>query len=282
MAVPVFADLHMHTTASDGDFSPPRLVAEATTVGLRAIAICDHDTVAGAREAAAFSRNALEIIPGIEMSANVGNDEVHVLGLFIDFEDAELLQRLSWLQEQRIMRVRRFCDRLTELDVPIEFADVEKEASGESIGRPHIARAMIRRGYVQSVNEAFDKYLASGRQAFVPRTDVTPEECIATIHAAGGVASLAHPFTIADPEAMLGRLQPGGLDALESEYGAYSEEQRSELRSLAMRFGLLSTGGSDYHGPTHRESNPPGSGGVSQSELERVRQRANRNRVNRP
>jgi predicted metal-dependent phosphoesterase TrpH len=282
VAGPVFADLHMHTTASDGELSPSRLVAEATAAGLRAIAICDHDTVAGIREAAPFSGNRVEIVTGIEMSANVGNDEVHVLGLFVNIEDHELLQRLSWLQQQRLARVRRFCDRLSELGLPIEFADVEREASGESIGRPHIARAMIRRGYVQSVNDAFDKYLASGRPAFVPRTDITPEDCIATIHAAGGVASLAHPFTIVDPEAMLGRLRPVGLDAVESEYGAYSEDQRSELRSLATRFDLLRTGGSDYHGPTHRESNPPGSGGVSQSELESIRHRANRNRANRP
>jgi predicted metal-dependent phosphoesterase TrpH len=216
------------------------------------------------------------------MSANVGEDEVHVLGYFLDRKAPVLTRALAELRYQRVDRMRRFCVRLTDLGLPLSFDEVQAEASGESIGRPHVARAMIKRGYVASVNEAFEKYLASGRPAFVPRTDVTPEWSIELIHSAGGVASLAHPFTIKEPYPMIEHLVRHGLDAIEVEYGEYNVPQRTWLRQVASEFALLPTGGSDFHGEGHREDAPLGSGGVTRDQLETLRQRSTQYETNQP
>ncbi len=277
-----YADLHTHTTASDGLTSPEELVRLAAHAGLQAIAICDHDTVAGSLQASALPSLPIRIIPGIEMSANVGEDEVHVLGYFLDLESPHLTRALAELRHQRIERMRKFCVRLTEIGLPLDFNDVQAESSGESIGRPHVARAMIKRGYVGSVNDAFERYLASGRPAFVPRTDVTPEWSIELIHASGGIASLAHPFTIAEPYLMIEHLIDHGLDAIEVEYGEYNASQRTWLRQVAAEFDLLTTGGSDFHGEGHREDAPLGSGGVSESQVDAMAMRSMRYKANQP
>jgi predicted metal-dependent phosphoesterase TrpH len=277
-----FADLHTHTTASDGLATPSDLIAKAVAAGLRAIAICDHDTVAGSLEATALAYRELQIIPGIEMSANVGEDEVHVLGYFLDRQSRDLTRALTELRHQRIERMRRFCVRLTELRLPLSFEEVQAESSGETIGRPHVARAMIKHGYVSSVNDAFERYLASGRPAFIPRTDITPEWSIELIHRAGGVASLAHPFTIAEPYPMIEHLVRHGLDAIEVEYGEYISPQRAWLRQVAAEFDLLSTGGSDFHGEGHREDAPLGSGGVTLEQLGAIKQRSTQYKSNQP
>ncbi|MDQ2683342.1 MAG: PHP domain-containing protein [Chloroflexota bacterium] len=218
----------------------------------------------------------LTIIPAIEMSANVGDAEVHVLGYFIDVHSAWLASRLDDLQQQRLSRIERFCTRLTSLGLPLTMAEVLDQATGASVGRPHIARAMVDRGYVNTVGEAFDRYLAGGRPAFVPREDVTPESSIELIHGAGGAAVLAHPYTTGNPERTIERLLPLGLDGLEVEYGYYDELQRSFLRDLAARFNLIPTGGSDYHGHGHREESTLGVGSVSEDIVARLQDRAER------
>ena len=269
-----FADLHTHTTASDGLDSPEKLLAGARAVGLSAIAIADHDTVSGYLSLPREIPDGPEVIPAIEMSANVGTAEVHILGHFIDPDSPRLHEHLSALQTQRVARVERFCTRLAELGLPLRLDDVLFHATGESVGRPHIARAMIEKGYVTSVNEAFDRYLGGGRPAFVPRDDITPEWCIELIHQSGGCAALAHPYTTGNPEHMVLRLVRAGLDGLEVEYGSYSEADRAPLRVLAERHGLIPTGGSDYHGATHREDTPLGAGGVAHDVVERLRDHA--------
>jgi 3',5'-nucleoside bisphosphate phosphatase len=245
-------------------------------VGLSAIAIADHDTVSAHIELGPQPSNDLMIIPAIEMSANVGDAEVHVLGYFIDVNSSWLAQRLAELQEQRLARIERFCARLTSIGLPLTVPEVLAQASGESVGRPHIARAMVDRGYVITVGEAFDRYLAGGRAAFVPREDVTPESSIELIHGAGGAAVLAHPYTTGSPERTIERLLPLGLDGLEVEYGYYDDPQRAYLRDLAVRFDLIPTGGSDYHGYGHREDSTLGSGSVDAEIVGRLRERANR------
>jgi predicted metal-dependent phosphoesterase TrpH len=270
------ADLHTHTTASDGRDEPVALVHRAEALRLGAIAITDHDTVDAHLALRSLPDPTLTIIPRIEMSANVGMAEVHVLGYFIDVSSAYLTDQLHSLQQQRLRRVERFCARLTDLGLPLTIDEVLAQATGESVGRPHVARAMIERGYVPSVDQAFDRYLSGGRPAFVPRDDVTPESSIDLIHASGGVAILAHPYTTGDPAGMVDRLLQYGLDGVEVEYGSYDQAERARLRELALARSLIPTGGSDFHGPDHRESTPLGAGGVSLDIVDRLRERSER------
>ena len=271
---PADADLHTHSTASDGTEAPLIVVELAAEAGLAAIAIADHDSVAGFMALPDASTLPLRVVPAIEMSANVGDAEVHILGYFIDPTSERLLGELAQLQRQRLRRIERFCDRLTAIGLPLAVEEVLAVATGSSIGRPHIARAMICRGYVDSVGEAFDRYLAGGGPGFVPRDDMTPERAIEIIHMAGGVASLAHPFTSGDPARTIERLLPIGLDAMEVEYGAYTELDRERLRTLARAAGLLMTGGSDFHGREHRSDVPLGSGSVPLQALAELEARA--------
>jgi predicted metal-dependent phosphoesterase TrpH len=257
------ADLHTHTTASDGLDQPFALIQRAIELGLGAIAITDHDTVDAHLILAGIDLGSLTVVPGIEMSANVGDAEVHVLGYFVDSTSPTLSSALRKLREQRIRRIERFCARLTEIGLPISVDQVMRQVTGSVAGRPHIARAMIELGYVTSVGEAFDRYLAGGRPGFVPRDDVTPEFAIGLIHDSRGAAVLAHPFTTGDVERTLDRLTSVGLDGIEVEYGAYDEEARVVLRNLAAARSLIPTGGSDFHGAGHREDLPLASGVVA-------------------
>jgi predicted metal-dependent phosphoesterase TrpH len=273
---PKRADLHTHSTASDGTEDPQTVVDLAYQAGLSAIAIADHDTIDGFTRLTADSPLPVRVVPAIEMSANVGDAEVHILGYFIDPASGYLAEQLAQLQRQRLRRIERFCDRLTAIGLPLTVDDVLSFATGNSIGRPHIARALIARGYVESVGDAFDRYLAGGRPGFVPRDDMTPERAIEIIHGAGGVASLAHPFTTGDPVQTVERLHPAGLDGMEVEYGAYAEQDRAVLRSLAASAGLIATGGSDFHGREHRSDVPLGSGSVSLDTVAALETRAER------
>ena len=248
----------------------------AADTGLAAIAIADHDTISAHEQLTGFRSVPVRLIPAIEMSANVGESEVHILGYFIDATDSHLREELALLQEQRYSRIEGFCRRLTALGLSLTINDVLKFATGQSVGRPHIARAMVERGYVSSVGEAFDRYLSGGRPAFVPRDNVTPESSIALIHAAGGAAVLAHPYTTGGPERMIQRLTPLGLDGMEVEYGIYDQVQRTYLRKLSERFSLIATGGSDYHGAEHREDAPLGLGSVGLDVVAELETRAQR------
>jgi predicted metal-dependent phosphoesterase TrpH len=208
------------------------------------------------------------------MSANVGESEVHILGYFIDISSQHLADALTQLRAQRIRRIERFCDRLSQIGLPITTEQVLSQVTGSTAGRPHIARAMIELGYVTSVGEAFDKYLAGGRPGFVPRDDVTPEWSIQLIHNSGGVAALAHPMTTLYVEPTVHHLRAFGLDGLEVEYGVYDGATRSYLRTLADAADLIPTGGSDFHGVGHREEAPLASGTVPLEVVERLHDRS--------
>lgn len=270
------ADLHTHTTASDGLRTPGELVAEARAAGLAAIGLTDHDTVEGIAEAAAVAGAGLQVIPGIELSATAGRSQAHILGYFVDPTSDALLTALADFRCQREERMRRFAVRLTELGLPVTFEEIVAESGDGSVGRPHLARVMIRRGYVTDIAEAFERYLAYGRPGYVEKDDITPEACVALIGQAGGVAVLAHPFSAGDPELVAGRLKAAGLAGLEVEYGAYDEERRAALRAIAERHGLIATGGSDYHGPDHRENNRLGDGQVAMSTVAELARLAGR------
>lgn len=240
------ADLHIHTTASDGQCTPEQIVEMARTLGLRAIAITDHETTLGVQPAQrAAEGSELCVVPGVEISTEARLGELHMLGYLIE-PGGELEDRLRKLREGRLQRARRMVDRLAALGMPLSWERVRELAVGDSVGRPHIARALVEQGYVAHVEEAFSLYIGSGRPAYVPRRRVTPVEAMRMICSARGVPVLAHPLYAvgAIPE-----LAKAGLQGLETHYPGYTDEEVRLLSQIARRHGLVETGGSDFHGP---------------------------------
>lgn len=188
------ADLHTHTTASDGTLSPAELVREAAAVGLQILAVTDHDTTDGIQQAQEEARRCgLELVPGVELSTDTAGAEVHILGYFVDWRDPEFTALLRRMREDRVERAREMVRRLNRLGLPLTFDDVARQADG-AVGRPHVARALVAAGYVSSFEEAFTRYLARGRPAYVERRRFTPEEAVEVVLRAGGVPVLAHPL----------------------------------------------------------------------------------------
>jgi len=270
-----FADLHIHSTASDGLLTPSEVVGLALAQGLSAIALTDHDTLAGVVEAQAAARGTqLDVIAGVEISSEGSWGDLHFLGFYVDADNAFLAERLRAMQEGRLSRARQMVQRLSRLGMPLQWEEVETLAAGQSVGRPHIARALRNRGYVSSVQEAFDRYIDHGGPAYVPRPRLTPDEVIAAIHRAGGVAVLAHP---AHSNAI--RYVPDfascGLQGLEVYYPTHSPEDQHSLLDLCQRYNLLVTGGSDFHGPGHAEGAELGAVCVPPDCVLRLKQIAN-------
>jgi predicted metal-dependent phosphoesterase TrpH len=243
-------DLHIHTTASDGKFSPADIVRKAANLGLAVIAICDHDTVNGLEPALteAASLPHLRVIPGIEVSTHAPGNEVHILGYFIDHTDTRLQDILASLRNSRRERARAMTGRLGSLGVNIDWQRVKQIAGSGSIGRPHIAQAMLEKGHISSIKEAFTYYIGQGGPAYVERHKINPVEAVALIKKVGGLPVLAHPTTINEPEVMVSHLKKAGLVGLEVYYKDYSKDERQRLARLAGKYGLIGTGGSDYHG----------------------------------
>lgn len=247
-------DLHTHSTASDGKLYPAELMRHAQAVGIEVIALTDHDTLSGLEEASEeAARIGVELIPGVEISAENKPGTLHMLGYYVDPSDAELMETLSWLRGGRDDRNHIILSKLAELGCPLEWDEVAALAGGESMGRPHIATAMVNRGYVSSFNDAFDRYLGKGAAAYTDRDKMTPEIAIKCIRSAGGLPVLAHPQTLSlsDDELsdLLSRLTSMGLAGVEVYYYSHSEEETALYTSLARRYGLIVTGGSDFHGP---------------------------------
>lgn len=239
-------DLHLHTTASDGLYSPREVVALAKEQGLAVISVTDHDTIKGIREAAqAAAEMGLTFIPGVEISAEADEVEVHILGYCLDEQDGSLERALTRFREARLGRAQEMLDRLRRLGMPLEWERVLTLANGGTVGRPHIARALVEEGFVTSVPEAFEKYLAQGQPAFVPRIKATPAQIIRLIREAGGVPVLAHPWGL---QGLVSSLVEEGLEGLEAYYTGYTPEMTAALCALAEEFGLICTGGSDFHG----------------------------------
>lgn len=242
-------DLHLHTTASDGALSPSELVHQARAAGLFIFSITDHDTTAGSEAAAADARAAgLELVPGIEISAVADGRDVHMLGYFIDTASPRLRGFLDRQRTDRLRRVHEMGERLAALGVPVDVAPIAADAArGRSVGRPQIAGALLAAGHVSSRDEAFDRFLESGGPAFVPRRGARPEEVIALIHEAGGLASMAHPG-VTRRDDLLPALAAAGLDALEARHSDHDAPTEARYRDLARELGILVTGGSDFHG----------------------------------
>ncbi len=243
-------DIHMHSTASDGCLSPIELVRKSAELGVTIIALADHDTVDGIAPALAAAKAFpwLKVIPSVEISTDVPHGEAHVLGYFIDYTDRELLVRLEGMRNSRRERGQKMVAKLRNLDINIEWQRVQEIAGSGSIGRPHIAQAMLEEGYTASIKEAFTNYIGRGSLAYVERQKMTPLEAVEIILRAKGLPVLAHPLTINDPEAMVIELKKAGLVGIEAYYDGYTADEVSRLVSLANRHNLIATGGSDYHG----------------------------------
>ena len=243
-------DLHIHSTASDGRYSPQEIVQKAASLGLTFIALADHDSVDGIAPALAAASiiPQLKVIPGIEVSTDTPGGEVHVLGYFIDYTSKDLHASLKMFRNSRERRAQGMIAKLGDLGIHIEWPRVKEIAGDGSIGRPHIAQAMMEKGYIATFQAAFTKYIAHGGPAYVEREKMTPAEAVALIVRADGLPVLAHPFTVEDPEAMVTSLKPAGLVGIEAYYNDYADDEVDILVALATQYELIATGGSDYHG----------------------------------
>ncbi|MGD1118134.1 MAG: PHP domain-containing protein [Dehalococcoidales bacterium] len=243
-------DLHIHSTASDGKLTPEEIIAKAVELEINIISLTDHDSIGGVVRAleAAKKHHGLTFIPGVEISTDLSDGEAHILGYFIDYHDPELEKALVQFRDSRLNRGRGMVARLASLGINIEWERVQAIAGDGAIGRPHIARAMLEKGYIATFEEAFEKYIGHGGPAYVEREKMTPEEAVALVVRARGLPVLAHPFTVKDPEAMVQQLKPAGLVGIEAYYKDNTPENTVETLKLAQRYGLIATGGTDYHG----------------------------------
>jgi len=245
-------DLHTHTTASDGSLTPVELVRYAYNKGIAAIAVTDHDTMTGVESAAEEGKKlGIEVVPGVEISVDF-KPEMHLLGYFFNKGYESIFNILKELREKREQRNPKIIKKLNEMGFDITLSEAESLAMGGIVGRPHIARVMMNKGYVSSIAEAFDKYLASGRPAYFKKEKLNPEEGISVIAGAGGIPVLAHPVHLnmdfSQLDSLLGNLADKGLKGIEAYYTDNTEEQTMEFVRLADKHNLLVTGGSDFHG----------------------------------
>jgi predicted metal-dependent phosphoesterase TrpH len=255
-----FVDLHCHSTASDGTFAPSKVVALAVASGLSALALTDHDTIGGVSEAAEAARKAgIDFLPGIEISCDVPRPAtMHLLGYGVDPQSPILHDLTRRLVQARDDRNPRIIQKLNELGVAITMPEVETEAGGEVVGRPHIAAVLLRKGYVTSIKQAFDKYLGQGAAAYFDKERLTPRQAIGLVNESGGIAVLAHPVQLrTENDAQLERifkdLKDVGLDGLEVIHSDHDAALVQKYTKLADRFGLLKTGGSDFHGTNKKD-----------------------------
>lgn len=243
-------DLHIHSTVSDGKFSPEEIVSKAAALGLTIIALADHDSIDGIAPAleAAKAFPPLRIIPSVEISTDIPSGEAHVLGYFIDYTSDELNASLERFRSSRQRRAQGMIAKLHNLGIRVDWQRVQEIAGDGSIGRPHIAQAMLEKRYITSIKDAFTGYIEHGGPAYVEREKMTPAEAVALIVRSSGLPVLAHPFTANDPQAMVIELKTAGLVGIEAYYNGYTADEIKSLVSLADRHGLIATGGSDYHG----------------------------------
>lgn len=247
-------DLHTHTTASDGLLSPALLVHEASRRGIDVLGVTDHDTLDGLAEAEdAASGAALTLVPGVELSTTIPGPEIHILGYFVNRDDPVFIERLAALARDRVHRITNVVRLLNEAGYPVDMSAILAQADEGSIGRPHVARALIALGAASDMNDAFSRFLRRGTVGWSPRAPFTAEEAVRMLLDNGAVPVLAHPFSTGDVEATVKRLVPTGLRGLEVYYGEYGTAQQQDLLRTARHYGLAATGGSDFHGPRFRE-----------------------------
>lgn len=260
-------DLHVHSNRSDGTFTPAQLVDYAMEKGLKAFALTDHDTVDGLDEAIHYAaglrvsspvpENVPEVIPGIEFSAEYQGKDVHIVGLYIDYQEKAFREQLQAFVDSRITRNRKICGLLQKAGIPVTYEDLLAEFPDAVITRAHYARYMLNHGYIDTMAEAFERYIGDGCPCYIPREKITPAEAVKLIGEASGVSILAHPvlyhMTDAQLEQLTVRLKEAGLAGIEAIYSTYTPAEERHIRSLAAKYELLISGGSDFHG-----ANKPG------------------------
>ena len=278
----VQADLHLHTTFSDGRLTPTQLVELCADRGIRYAAVTDHDSTEGIGEALRAARRFrdLEIIVGVELSTDVQDSEIHLLGYFVDHEDDELQGTLSAFRDGREGRARKMVERLDDMGLPVSWERVEELSGGGAIGRPHIAQAMVEAGYIRYPKDAFDKYLGRNGPAYVERARLTPAEAVRMVVSNGAVPVMAHPtFSVprmddegvAELRRILVELRGEGLAGMEVYYGVYEPDVVALLKSMADELGLIACGGSDYHASGNPGEARPGDVGPPVSSVEALR-----------
>lgn len=249
-----YIDLHVHSSASDGSFSPEEVVGLAKNAGLSHFALTDHDTVGGVEQALNHAKKigGIEVIPGTELSCYYGNREIHIVGLFVNHKDETFLSELQKLKDAREARNERMVQNFVDAGIQLSVSELKHGNPNSVITRAHFARVLVEKGYCQDKNEAFQRYLGIGCPFYLPKPKVTPEHVLKLIIDAGGTAILAHPYSYklskSEVEALLDYLIPLGLSGMECYYSTYANGQVQELRSMALSKGLLVSGGSDFHG----------------------------------
>ena len=266
------ADLHVHSTASDGRFTPAEIVRMAVSAGLTVIALTDHDTIDGIAPAleAANQYPGLRLIPGVELSTDVSSGEVHVLGYFIDYNSQDFKTSLERMRNSRANRAEKMVAKLRELGCNIELERVHEIAGKGALGRAHIAQALLEKGYISSFKDAFSKYIGHGCPAYISREKLTPAEAVKLILQANGLPVLAHPFTAQNPEELVKELKVIGLVGMEVYYAGYLASEMNILLNIAQKYDLIPTGGTDYHGIDASSEITIGSTEVPAQSIERL------------
>ena len=267
------ADLHMHSTFSDGVYSFCELVKKATTAGIDTISITDHDCVAGGDEAAKCAADfAIRVIPGIEFSANLNGREIHLLGYFFDSSDPELLATISYLREQRIVRAGRIVEKLNGLKIPVTMESVLKFAGAGSVGRPHIAHAVVDGGYAESYLQVFAKYIGDGCPAYEKKVEYTPQAVIKLVANAGRLSILAHPEKAISENDILSLIQ-AGIDRIEVIHPSHTPELVRYYRAIVSQYYLVESGGSDFHGGLRADDQTVGRFYITRDSVEHMQRR---------
>jgi predicted metal-dependent phosphoesterase TrpH len=242
-------DFHLHSTCSDGRLTPTALMELAAANGVRVLSLTDHDSTEGIAEAqVAAARLGVELVPGVELSTDIPGNEVHILGHFIDWESERFQAAAARFRDGRVGRGKEMVRKLRDLGLMIEWDRVREIAGEASVGRPHVALALREAGYVQTIEEAFDRYIGRNGPAYAEREKLLPEEAVEFIVSCGGLATMAHPNYVENPEPIVAGLKDRGLFGMEVYYKDYSPELVRKLKHIADRHGLLPMGGSDFHG----------------------------------
>jgi len=267
------ADLHLHTTYSDGALSPSELIDRARQAGLTAISITDHDHTGALDEAMQVAAHrGIEVIPGVELSTMVGESDVHILGYFIDHRDARLQEYLALFRSERRRRAERIVRKLNSMNVPLTIDGVMRRAGSGSVGRPHIATALVEEGLIGTYQEAFTRYIGFGKPAYEKKYMISPREAIGMIAAAGGLSFIAHPSTFLE-EGMLLDIIHAGIDGIEVVHPSHTAELTAHYRGIVGEYFLLASGGSDFHGGRRNDADALGRYTVTTGELNMMRRR---------
>ena len=267
------ADLHLHTIYSDGALSPSQLLDRARQEGLTAISITDHDHTGALDEATQLAaRQGIEVIPGVELSTMVGESDVHILGYFIDYRDARLQEYLALFRSERRRRAERIVRKLNSLNVPLTIDGVMRRAGSGSVGRPHIATALLEEGLIGTYQEAFTRYIGFGKPAYEKKYMISLREAISMIAAAGGLSFIAHPSTFL-AEGVLLDIIHAGIDGIEVIHPSHTAELTAHYRGIVSEYFLLASGGSDFHGGRRNDADALGRFTIATAELNMMRRR---------